>query len=34
MIWVSIPTIVLIWEDAMRAVPWEYIGKCEEALTE
>ncbi len=28
------PTIVLIWEDAMRGAPWEYIEKCEEALTE
>ena len=28
------PTIVLIWEDAMRGAPWDYIEKCEEALTE
>src|SRR5216683_282111 len=28
------PTIVLTWEDAMRGAPWEYIEKCEEALTE
>jgi hypothetical protein len=28
------PTIVLTWEDAMRGAPWEYIGRCEEVLTE
>ncbi len=28
------PKIVLTWEDAMRGTPWEYIEKCEEALTE
>ena len=28
------PTIVLTREDAMRGAPWEYIEKCEEALTE
>jgi len=28
------PMIVLTWEDAMRGAPWEYIEKCEEALTE
>jgi hypothetical protein len=28
------PTIVLTWEDAMRGAPWEYLEKCEEALTE
>ena len=29
------PTIVLAREDAMRGgAPWEYIEKCEEALTE
>jgi hypothetical protein len=27
------PMIVLTWEDAMRGAPWEYIEKCEEALT-
>ena len=27
------PTIVLIWEGAMRGAPWDYIEKCEEALT-
>jgi hypothetical protein len=27
------PTIVLTWEDAMRGAPWEYIAKCERALT-
>jgi len=29
----SYPTIVLAWEDAMRGAPWEYIEKCETALT-
>jgi hypothetical protein len=28
------PMIVLTWEDAMRGAPWEYIERCEEALTE
>jgi hypothetical protein len=28
------PIIVLMWEDAMRGAPWEYIKKCEDALTE
>jgi hypothetical protein len=28
------PTIVLMWEDAMRGAPWDYIEKCGEALTE
>ncbi len=28
------PTIVLTWEDGMRGTPWDYIEKCEEALTE
>ena len=28
------PTIVLIWEDAMRGAPWDYIQGCEEALAE
>lgn len=27
------PTIVLTWEDAMRGTPWEYIARCEKALT-
>jgi hypothetical protein len=27
------PLIVLAWEDAMRGAPWEYISRCEEALT-
>ncbi len=27
------PTIVLIWQDAMRGAPWEYIARCEKALT-
>ena len=29
----SYPTIVLSWEDAMRGAPWEYIEKCDVALT-
>jgi hypothetical protein len=29
----SYPTIVLTWEDGMRGAPWEYIERCEEALT-
>ena len=29
----SYPTIVLTWEDAMRGAPWDYIQRCEEALT-
>ena len=28
------PLIVLTWEDAMRGAPWEYLEKCEAALTE
>jgi hypothetical protein len=28
------PTIVLIWGDAMRGAPWDYIEKCEGPLTE
>ena len=28
------PLIVLIWEDAMRGAPWEYIEKCEAAFTD
>lgn len=27
------PLIVLTWEDAMRGAPWEYIARCEAALT-
>ena len=27
------PVIVLIWEDGMRGAPWEYITRCEAALT-
>jgi hypothetical protein len=27
------PTIVLTWEDGMRGAPWDYLEKCEEALT-
>src|SRR6266481_6365211 len=27
------PTIVLTWEDGMRGAPWEYIARCEKALT-
>lgn len=30
----SYPTIVLTWEDAMRGAPWDYLERCEEALTE
>lgn len=30
----SYPTIVLAWEDAMRGAPWDYIERCEEALTD
>ena len=29
----SYPTIVLTWEDAMRGTPWNYISRCEVALT-
>jgi len=29
----SYPTIVLTWEDGMRGAPWEYIEKCDVALT-
>ncbi len=28
------PEIILTWEGAMRGAPWEYIEKCEAALTE
>ena len=24
---------VLTWKDAMRGAPWEYIARCEKALT-
>ena len=27
------PTIVLTWEDGMRGAPWNYIARCEAALT-
>jgi len=27
------PVIVLSWEDAMRGAPWDYIARCENALT-
>jgi len=30
----SYPTIVLSWEDGMRGAPWDYIERCEEALTD
>src|SRR5215469_16559289 len=29
----SYPTIVLLWEDATRGTPWNYISRCEAALT-
>jgi len=29
----SYPLIVLAWEDAMRGTPWNYISRCEAALT-
>jgi len=28
------PLIVVVWKDAMRGAPWEYIERCEVALTE
>jgi len=28
----SYPLIVLLWEDAMRGAPWDYISRCQEAL--
>jgi hypothetical protein len=27
------PVIALTWEDAMRGAPWDYVAKCEEAVT-
>ena len=27
------PLIVLTWEDGMRGAPWNYISRCETALT-
>jgi hypothetical protein len=27
------PTIGLVWEDPMRGTPWNYISRCEAALT-
>jgi hypothetical protein len=27
------PVISLVWEDPMRGVPWNYISRCEAALT-
>jgi len=29
----SYPLIVLTWEDGMRGAPWNYISRCETALT-
>ena len=29
----SYPTIVLLWEDAMRGTPWNYLERCQVALT-
>jgi hypothetical protein len=29
----SCPLIVLTWEDGMRGAPWNYISRCETALT-
>jgi hypothetical protein len=29
----SYPTIVLLWEDAMRGTPWNYLERCRVALT-
>src|SRR2546430_17674499 len=29
----SYPTIVLLWEDAMRGTPWNYLERCLVALT-
>jgi len=28
----SYPTIVLLWEDAMRGTPWNYLERCQVAL--
>ena len=30
---IGYPTIVLTWEDSMRGAPWEYLERCEGALT-
>ena len=27
------PTIGLVWDDPMRVTPWNYISRCEAALT-
>jgi hypothetical protein len=27
------PVIALTWEDATRGAPWDYVARCEEALT-
>jgi len=27
------PVIVLTWDDAMRGAPWDYIARCEAAVT-
>jgi len=29
----SYPVIALVWDDAMRGAPWNYISRCEAALT-
>ena len=29
----SYPTIVLLWEDAMRRTPWNYLERCRVAPT-
>src|SRR5215469_13667835 len=29
----SYPTFVLLWEDAMRGTPWNYLERCRVALT-
>jgi len=29
----SYPTIILLWEDAMRGTPWNYLERCRVALT-
>ena len=29
----SYPTIVLLWEDAIRGTPWNYLERCQAALT-
>jgi len=29
----SYPVIALTWEDGMRGAPWNYISRCEVALT-